>query len=161
MRNPADSLALLDRVAAQPYAFDFFYVLRKLEAARPDKPRLGEAPRPADEPIRLGQEPLLDFAPAPISGVRPARDQRPAVIEVRFFLELVRTDAAKITACPAERSGTPGARRADGQAQDRCQHNACRSRCSSSTCPEYPRRPGEADSCRGRHCTASAADACP
>jgi len=85
MRNSADSVALLDRVAAQPYAFDFFYVLRKLEAARPDKPRLGEAPRPADEPIRLGQEPLLDFAPAPLSGVRPARDQRPAVIEVRFL----------------------------------------------------------------------------
>ncbi len=85
MRNPADSVALLDRVAARPYAFDFYYVLRQLEAWRPDKPRLGEAARPADEPVRLGQEPLLDFAPAALSGVRPARDPRPAVIEVRFL----------------------------------------------------------------------------
>jgi type VI secretion system protein ImpH len=85
MRNPADSVALLGRIAARPYAFDFYYVLRRLEAARPDMPRLGEAARPADEPIRLGQEPLLDFAPAAISGVRPPRDSRPAVVEVRFL----------------------------------------------------------------------------
>jgi type VI secretion system protein ImpH len=56
-----------------------------LEATRPDLPRLGEAARPADEPVRLGQEPLLDFAPAALSGVRPARDARPPVIEVRFL----------------------------------------------------------------------------
>lgn len=85
MRNPADAVTLLDRVAARPYAFDFFYVLRHLEALRPDLPRLGEAARPVDEPIRLGQEPLLDFAPAALSGVRPARAARPAVIEVRFL----------------------------------------------------------------------------
>lgn len=85
MRNAADSLKLLDRVAARPHAFDFYYVLRRLEACRPDLPRLGEAARPADEPVRLGQEPLLDFAPAPLSGVRPARGARPPAIEVRFL----------------------------------------------------------------------------
>ena len=85
MRNAADSVALLERVTARPYAFDFFYVLRRLEATHPHRPRLGVAARPADEPIRLGQEPLLDFAPAALSGVRPARDARPPVIEVRFL----------------------------------------------------------------------------
>jgi type VI secretion system protein ImpH len=85
MRNPADPVDLLERIAARPYAFDFNYVLRRLEAARPDKPRFGEAPRPADEPIRLGQEPLLDFAPAPLSGLRPPHGARPAALEVRFF----------------------------------------------------------------------------
>ena len=29
MRNPADSVGLLDRVAARPYAFDFYYVRRQ------------------------------------------------------------------------------------------------------------------------------------
>ena len=76
---------MLEAVGARPYAYDFFYVLRQVEAARPDLPRLGEAARPADEPVRLGQEPLLDFAPAALSGVRPARDSRPPVIEVRFL----------------------------------------------------------------------------
>jgi type VI secretion system protein ImpH len=85
MRNAADTVTLIERVAARPYAFDFFYVLRRLEAMRPDLPRLGEAARPADEPVRLGQEPRLDFAPAAISGVRPARGARPPVIEVRFL----------------------------------------------------------------------------
>ncbi|HVG04018.1 MAG TPA: type VI secretion system baseplate subunit TssG [Burkholderiaceae bacterium] len=100
MRNAADSVELLEptllepnspeptfleRVAARPYAFDFFYVLRRLEAGNPKRPRLGVAARPADEPIRLGQEPLLDFAPAALSGVRPARGARPPVIEVRFL----------------------------------------------------------------------------
>lgn len=85
MRNATDSVALLERVAARPYAFDFFYVLRRLEAVNADRPRLGVAARPADEPIRIGQEPLLDFAPAALSGVRPARGARPPVIEVRFL----------------------------------------------------------------------------
>lgn len=76
---------MLDQVAARPHAFDFFHVMRHLEATRPDLPRLGEAARPADEPVRLGQEPRLDFAPAAISGVRPARGDRPPVIEVRFL----------------------------------------------------------------------------
>ena len=85
MRNPADPVDLLARITARPYAFDFFYALRALDALHPEKPRLGEAARPADEPIRLGQEPLLDFAPAALSGVRPPRDDRPATIEVRFL----------------------------------------------------------------------------
>lgn len=79
------NVALLDSVAARPWAFDFFHVLRRLEAGRPDLPRLGEAARPVDEPVRLGQEPRLDFAPATLSGVRPAWGERPPVIEVRFL----------------------------------------------------------------------------
>jgi type VI secretion system protein ImpH len=85
VRDETDPLTLFDRVAAKPYAFDFYYVLRRLEAENRKLPRLGEAARPADEPVRLGQEPLLDFAPAPLSGVRPARNGRPPVIEVRFL----------------------------------------------------------------------------
>jgi type VI secretion system protein ImpH len=78
-------MTLLDRVAAQPYAFDFFYALRHVEATHSRQPRLGEAARPADEPVRLGQEPLLDFAPAAISGVQEAKEFRPPVVQMRFF----------------------------------------------------------------------------
>jgi type VI secretion system protein ImpH len=85
MRNTADSVTLLERVAARPYAFDFFYALRHLEATHARQPRFGEAARPIDEPVRLGQEPLLDFAPAAISGVREKKEFRPPVVEMRFF----------------------------------------------------------------------------
>ena len=58
---------LLGEVTAAPYRFDFFAVLRAVETARRDRPRLGRALRPRDEPLRLGQDAELDFAPAAIS----------------------------------------------------------------------------------------------
>jgi type VI secretion system protein ImpH len=49
-----------------PYAHDLFQVLRRIQALNPTAPRLGEALRPRDEAVRLGQDPELDFAPANI-----------------------------------------------------------------------------------------------
>ena len=69
--------ALLRRLEAQPHGFDLFAALRRLEALHPDKPRLGEAARPADEPIRFAQEASLVFAPAALAafvgGAAPPR----------------------------------------------------------------------------------------
>ena len=61
--------ALLDRIAARPGRFDLFQALRRIESAHPDKPRLGDALRPSDEPIRFFEEATLTFAPAAISAV--------------------------------------------------------------------------------------------
>ncbi|UCE31921.1 MAG: type VI secretion system baseplate subunit TssG, partial [Burkholderiales bacterium] len=47
------------RLLEAPWAFDFFQALRRIEAAHPELPRLGEAQRPRDEPVRMGQEPSL------------------------------------------------------------------------------------------------------
>jgi type VI secretion system protein ImpH len=60
---------LLERVAAKPAHFDLFHALRCIEAAHPDKPRLGDALRPGDEPIRFAEEASLTFAPASISSI--------------------------------------------------------------------------------------------
>jgi len=80
-----EAAALLRELAAAPYRFDFYHALRLIEAAWPDKPRLGTARRPVDEPVRLGQAPDLSFAPSSLSRVEPeARDGKPRV-EVRFF----------------------------------------------------------------------------
>ena len=38
-----------------PYRVDFYQALRRIESAHPHLPRLGEALRPVDEPVRLGQ----------------------------------------------------------------------------------------------------------
>lgn len=55
---PATSLASLQE---HPYAYDFFEAMRRVECAWPGLPRLGTATRPADEPVRLGQKPSLEF----------------------------------------------------------------------------------------------------
>jgi type VI secretion system protein ImpH len=78
--------AFFRALAAEPYRYDFFQALRRIEALFPRKPRLGEALRPGDEPVRLGQEPSLSFAPATLSSFRlpGARTAHPRM-EVRFF----------------------------------------------------------------------------
>ena len=79
---------ILDLLARAPYQFDFFQVLRRMEALHrdgPDRPRFGAAPRPADEPIRLGQEASLGFPPAALAALRAGKDGRPPRLAVNFF----------------------------------------------------------------------------
>ena len=75
----------LSEVAAEPHRHDFFHVLRRVEAHHADKPRLGSARRPVDEPVRLGQAAELAFAPASLSQVDLADRSGKPRIEVRFF----------------------------------------------------------------------------
>lgn len=51
-------------LAQAPYAHDLFEVLRRIQAHSPNVPRLGDALRPRDEAVRLGQDAELAFAPA-------------------------------------------------------------------------------------------------
>ena len=72
--------------SARPaYELDFFALLRQLEAAHADRPRLGEGARPVDEPVRLAQKPSLAFAPAPLASFEPGKDGRPPRISQYFF----------------------------------------------------------------------------
>lgn len=78
----------LDRLLQEkPYAFGFFSALRRLECAHPEGPRVGRAVRAVREPVRLGQEPSLAFAPSTLSSYQPATGQRPPRLVV-FFLGL-------------------------------------------------------------------------
>lgn len=58
------------RLRAAPYAHDLFQALRWLDALSPGAAPLGRAARPRGEPVRLGVEPSLGFAPAMLAGVR-------------------------------------------------------------------------------------------
>lgn len=58
--------ALWQRLQERPYDFDLFQALRRIEGAHPGLPRLGQAQRPQDEPVRFAQEASLSFPPAPI-----------------------------------------------------------------------------------------------
>lgn len=77
--------ALWARLKEAPYAHDFFQVLRIVQAHSPNVPRLGEALRPRDEAVRLGQDPELDFAPANLHSFSPSKDGVPPRIGQRAF----------------------------------------------------------------------------
>ena len=80
-----DTLAFLERLADAPYEYDFYQTLRRLECFYGDQPRWAEAHRPIDEPVRLGQDPDLAFAPAPLASFgREPGDAKPR-LQVRLF----------------------------------------------------------------------------
>jgi type VI secretion system protein ImpH len=68
----------------EAYRFDFFQVLRKLEAMEPDSPGLGNSAKPADDPLRLTQEPTLQFAPSSLSGFEPGKGKVPDRLATYF-----------------------------------------------------------------------------
>jgi type VI secretion system protein ImpH len=82
MNSPLDFFRKLE---SEPYRHDFFQALRRIECLFPEKPRLGKALRPIDEPLRLAQEPSVAFAPSTLAAFQLPQDGRPARMEVRFF----------------------------------------------------------------------------
>ncbi len=68
---PPDRLASrptwLQRLTEGPGRFDFHVALRRFDASHPDRPRLGEAERPAEERLRLGQTPSSSFTGAELT----------------------------------------------------------------------------------------------
>lgn len=83
-RTASDRLSWLVGVEQRPEAFDFFQVLRRLDGLHADKPRLGDARRPSDEPVRLAQQPSLTFAPANVCRLEHRDDGR-LRLHVRFL----------------------------------------------------------------------------
>ncbi len=75
---------VFDALAREPWAFDFFALLRQIEGLFSNSPRLGAALRPSAEPVRLGQDPELDFAPAAVMSFRTSA-RTPPRIGVRFL----------------------------------------------------------------------------
>jgi type VI secretion system protein ImpH len=68
-----------------PERYDFFAALRQIECLYADKPRIGAAARPADEPLRLGQAPSLAFATSSIASFQAGTGARPAHLAATFF----------------------------------------------------------------------------
>lgn len=68
-----------------PWKFDFHLALRRLDRAYPDRPSTGSAPSPGEEPVRLGQDPSLAFAPSAIQAFQSPREGRPGRMRVAFL----------------------------------------------------------------------------
>jgi type VI secretion system protein ImpH len=81
----ADTLKFLRELEESPYRHDFFMALRRLECMHPDKPRFGRGARPIDEPVRLGQEPSMAFAPSAIASFEAGSKDRPHKMSGFFF----------------------------------------------------------------------------
>jgi type VI secretion system protein ImpH len=80
-----DAVAFLAALAGTPHRYDFYQAMRRLECLYDSKPRWGHAKRPIDEPLRLGQDPDLSFAPAPLAALESQPEGRPARLQVRLF----------------------------------------------------------------------------
>jgi len=81
----AARVALFAALARAPWSFDFFQALRRIEGVFADRPRLGKAVRPTDEPVRLSQEASPAFAPSTLSAFEEQDGGRPPRLEQRFF----------------------------------------------------------------------------
>jgi type VI secretion system protein ImpH len=51
----------LDAATQEPWRFDFFTMMRRLERSFPDRPRVGQSASLREEFVTLGQDPFLDF----------------------------------------------------------------------------------------------------
>jgi type VI secretion system protein ImpH len=76
---------LFAALAEAPWSFDFFQTLRRFEGLFADRPRLGKALRPSDEPVRVSQEASVAFAPSTLSAFEEQDRGLPPRLEQRFF----------------------------------------------------------------------------
>lgn len=82
MRDPVELGQLLEAQAAR---MDFFQVLRLIENARPDLPRIGASLRPRDDAVRFGQDPALIFHASMLERFTRADGEARARLAVNFF----------------------------------------------------------------------------
>ena len=82
MRDPVE---LERELLEKAERMDFFQILRLLEAAHPDKPRIGASLRARDDAVRFGQDPSLAFEPTAVRGFTPANGEQRARLAVNFI----------------------------------------------------------------------------
>jgi type VI secretion system protein ImpH len=83
-RTADPQAALYASLAGSPWQHDYYQTLRRIEALHPQLPRLGKARQPRQEPLRVGQDVELDFAPAALSSWQAGPGQVPRLGQ-RFF----------------------------------------------------------------------------
>ncbi|NND58756.1 MAG: type VI secretion system baseplate subunit TssG [Gammaproteobacteria bacterium] len=83
-RTATQALGLFRDLAEKPWEWSFYAAVRQIEALHPDRDGLGNTRQLRDDPIRLGQDPSLAFAPAEIEGLHFGENGRPPQIRVWF-----------------------------------------------------------------------------
>ena len=85
MKSSESLERFMAELAREAFRFDLYYTLRRIEAGHSHLPLLGRAARPMDEPLRVGQEPSLAFAPSSIAALEPAKDGVPRRLTIHAF----------------------------------------------------------------------------
>ena len=76
-------MTLLDEMQKEPWRFDFFSVMRRLERVNGGRPRIGDSAARREEYVTLGQDPYLDFPASNLS--RVVSDGQRLKIFVKFL----------------------------------------------------------------------------
>ena len=76
---------LIDRLFAEPQAFDFFQAVRLLEELHPDRMPVGEFSDPHDEVLRFETAASVGFPASAIQSLAEGEDGGPARMRVNFF----------------------------------------------------------------------------
>ena len=77
-------MSLIRDINAEPWRYDFFTVLRRLERSYPDRPRIGDSIARREEYVALGQDPYMDFPASNLSAFERHPDGRFRVL-VKFL----------------------------------------------------------------------------
>ena len=76
----------LQTLSEKPWRTDFYQALRHVESTHPQLPRLGQAQRPGDEPVRVTQSVEMDFAPASLHALETPPHGPPRLVQRIFGL---------------------------------------------------------------------------
>lgn len=75
----------MEALLQNPYAFDFYWAMRRLQAEHPDAPRIGESYRLHEDYLRLSQFPDFRFASSTLRAYEPSVDGKPPRLSVNFL----------------------------------------------------------------------------
>ncbi|MCA9190002.1 MAG: type VI secretion system baseplate subunit TssG, partial [Planctomycetales bacterium] len=84
-RAATSGLELLADLRDNATRYDFFQAIRLLENLHPDRPPMGSSQKAIDDPVRLGQEPSLAFAPSTLAEFNHSTPGAKPRLNVRFF----------------------------------------------------------------------------
>lgn len=76
---------VFDRLNVEPWAYDFFALVRRVEAVQHDTPGFGASNRVGEDPVRFAQEPSLAFPPSTVSQFHFPKTNAPARLFVTFM----------------------------------------------------------------------------
>jgi predicted component of type VI protein secretion system len=74
----------LEDATKEPWRFDFFAMLRRLERTFPQRPRIGDSASLREDFVLLGQDPFLDFPASNLARVEQTSNGRVRV-QVKFL----------------------------------------------------------------------------
>jgi type VI secretion system protein ImpH len=72
---------LIEDMKAEPWRFDFYNVLRQIERANANKPRIGDSAARRDEYLDLGQDPYLEFPASNLEAVDEHGDRLRIIVK--------------------------------------------------------------------------------